>query len=274
MSSDLRGDSKEKCHLRDCRRSGHCSYALYFCEGNILQLVLALINYGVLPCSILHFAGCCRGRGERDTDMAFPYGQAAHTQMYKGCAVLSAGVFAKPPTSLLISLGISTRKALLNMGKVCDRVLSLADSVHLLSLEKTWALLWWGWWVAYVQEAVSFHPFLSLPSFLMVWELLWRMCRWQGLAGWAEFTALGSCSLSSPQRKAAGWIAENTWMQAFGPSHLILLLQKWQQIHLYWLTAQSLVLTVNVRGTTCSGCSILTKLCVACPSSLFFFLEA
>lgn len=76
--------------------------------------------------------------------------QAAHTQMYKGRAVFSVGVFAKPPTSLLISLGISTRKALLNMGKLCHRVLSLADSGDSLTLEKTWALLWWGWWVAYV----------------------------------------------------------------------------------------------------------------------------
>lgn len=50
------------------------------------------------------------------------------------------------------------------MGKVCRRVLSLADSGDLLSLEKLRALLWWGRWVVYVQEAVSFHPFLSLPS--------------------------------------------------------------------------------------------------------------
>lgn len=137
------------------------------------------------------------------------------------------GVFAKPPTSLLVSLGIVTQKALPNMGKVCRRVLSLADSGNLLSLEKTHALLWWGRWVAYVQEDVSFHPFLSLPSSLVVRGLLWRMCRWQDLAGWAEFAAPGSCSLSSPRRKAAGWIAVSTArMQAFRPSRLILLLQK------------------------------------------------
>lgn len=46
------------------------------------------------------------------------------------------GVFAKPTVSLVISLGIVTQKALLNMGKVCHRVLSLADSGNLLSLEK------------------------------------------------------------------------------------------------------------------------------------------
>lgn len=54
------GDSKEKCCLRHCRSPGHSSCALFFWVGNVLQLVLAIINHGVLLLPLVHFAGCCR----------------------------------------------------------------------------------------------------------------------------------------------------------------------------------------------------------------------
>lgn len=133
------------------------------------------------------------------------WAQAAHAQIQERPAVLVVGVAGKPPARLLTSLGIVTKQAPWTWARFV--VASQFSWLRWLGFTgKNARIAVAGQWVAYVQEAVSFHPFLSLPSSHVVRELIWCTCRWQGLTGWAGFSAPGRYPPSYPRRKAAGWI--------------------------------------------------------------------
>lgn len=103
----FKGDSKEKCCLGDCRSPGYSSCALYVWVGNLLQLVLAVINHGVLHPPALHFAGCCRlGPGSPCPDIRETYSPC------HGC------VWQAPNQTTDLTRN-SHQEGNLNMGKVC-----------------------------------------------------------------------------------------------------------------------------------------------------------
>lgn len=142
-------------------------------------------------------------------------------------AVLNVDVFANTPMNLLISLGIVTKKAFLNMGEVCCRVLSLADSGNLLSLERNPRFGVVGL-VGHIRPGRCELPPLPLPPFLP--------CGLRAALVHVHVAGIGwlgrvCCSrqlfLSSVRRNAVGWIVVSTTrMWALRPSHLILLLKK------------------------------------------------
>lgn len=88
--------------------------------------------------------------------------------------------------SSLLSLGMGTKKAQLQVGKVCHRLLSLAYSSTLLSIEKKKNLGSPG----HKRSGRCEAPSLPLPPFLPSHlRLLWRVCAGSSQL-WAAFSCL------------------------------------------------------------------------------------